>query len=223
MADRVDLSVEVPGLRVDYSGDPALFDEVVKGMLAPVARGGWRAAPSSAAGIARAEAAPADLLPAPTTPGPAPDLRAPALAVPAPPPAPAPRESAAAQARAAQGQPYNPLGAPPAAFPRATGAAAFDPTPLYAALAKEDRRRADRDAVLLALVALAASGKRDSTPAEITGHIAAGGFPAEDLHARPILAKLSHRKGLAAPGVLPGTFRATPAGVAYILRRARGA
>ncbi len=124
--------------------------------------------------------------------------------------------------------------APPAAAPRApapepapplptAGSMPFDPAPLYAILARDDARRAERAAVLLALVALASAGKRDVTPAEITAHLSASGFPCRGLKARPILAKLSLRKGLAAPGILPNTFRATPAGVAHILRRARGA
>ena len=112
-----------------------------------------------------------------------------------------------------------PSPAPPAPAPAALP---FDPAPLYAALAKEDVRRAERDAVLLALVALAAGGKRDAAPAEITAHLAAHGFPSKDLKARPILAKLSARKGLVAPGILPNTWRATPAGVAHVLRRGRG-
>jgi hypothetical protein len=176
VAERVHLSVEVPGLRVEFAGGLDLFEEVVRDMVSPVARGARR--------LRLVEEAPAAVeAPAP-------------LPIPsAPPPAPA--------------------------LPTA-GSMAFDPTPLYALLAKEGARRAERDAVLLALVAMASAGKRDVTPSEISAHLEASGFPTGDLKARPILAKLSLRKGLAAPGVLPGTFRATPAGVAHILRRSRG-
>ena len=186
MAERVHLCVEVPGLKVEFRGDRALFDEVVKEMVAPVARGARR--------IRIVEDEPSVV----------PPIVAPAVGPPV-------------QVPATHRAP-----APVPALPTA-GSMPFDPTPLYALLAKDDARRAERDAVLLALVALAAAGRRDVTAAEITTHLAASGFPTKDLKAKPILAKLSLRKGLAAPGILPNTFRATPAGVAHILRRGRGA
>jgi hypothetical protein len=203
MSDRVSMTVEVEGLRIEFRGGAGLFDDVMRGLLGPLARG------------ARPFPAPAPVgepAPAPLMEEPAPRVFA--EAPPAPPP-PSFRPPA-----------FPPAAAPPtpaAAPPRPSGPApAFDPAPLYAILAKEDGRRAERDAVLLALVALAASGKRDATAAEITAHLTAAGFPADGLKPKPILAKLSHRKGLAAPGLLPGTFRATPAGVSYVLRHARG-
>ncbi|MCK6481794.1 MAG: hypothetical protein L6R43_17115, partial [Planctomycetes bacterium] len=104
----------------------------------------------------------------------------------------------------------------------AAAAAAWDPTPLYARLAGEESRKGERDAVLLALVSLGAAGQRDAAPAEVVAHMVKHGFPGKDVKARPILAKLCHRKGLAVPGLLPNTFRATPAGSAYIWRRAKG-
>lgn len=201
MGGRVDVAVEVPGLRVEFSGETALFDEVVRGMLAPVARGTWHSDGTALPPLSAEAPLPAP----PAVEGPVPALSASFAAVAAPAPASAPAAPPAAPAAAA--------------VPDRPG---FDPAPLYAALARDEGRRAEKDAVLLALVALAAAGKRDATPAEITAHLASGGFPAAGLHPRPILAKLSHRKGLAAPGVLPGTYRATPAGVTYILRRARG-
>jgi hypothetical protein len=213
MGARVEVAVEVPGLRVEFSGETALFDEVVRGMLAPVARGAW----ASGGGALPPPSAEAPLPIPLAVEGPSPARSGPSEAVPFR--APAPRGRAA---------PEVPPAAAPAASPAAAAAAAvpdrpgFDPAPLYAALARDEGRRAEKDAVLLALVALAAAGKRDATPAEITAHLSSGGFPAAGLHPRPILAKLCHRKGLAAPGLLPGTYRATPAGVTHILRRARG-
>lgn len=197
MDKRVSMAVEVDGLRIEFDGGAGLFEEVVKGLLDPLARGA-RPFPAAAA----------EPVPAPRTA----ESPSPSFAEAIPLPAPPPLRSAPPPPAAASPAPSRPSGPAPA----------FDPAPLYAILAKEEGRRAERDAVLLALVALAASGKRDSTPAEILSHLAAAGFPAEGLKPKPILAKLSHRKGLAAPGLLPGTFRATPAGVSYVLRHARG-
>jgi len=212
MGDRVAVAVEVPGLKIEFAGGSSLYEEIVMGLVAPVARGAWRPVTTVSGGAfpgtplpaalaaARDPAPPAADLPAPASPARVPEPVRSFAAPPAPPSPPAPA-------------PSRPAGSGPA----------FDFSPLYAILAREEGRRAGKDAVLLALVAMAAAGKRDASPAEIAAHLEAGGFPAGDLRPRPILAKLSHRKGLAVPGLLPGTYRATPAGVTYILRRARGA
>jgi hypothetical protein len=205
MDRRVSVSVQVEGMSLEYRGGADLYEDLVRGMAESLARGGRRRV---AAGPIRLAADPEDAGASPAAaPGPAPVLAAPAPPPPSP-AAPSPSPSSPAP--------------PPARAASAAGAPAFDATPLYAVLAREGGRRAEKDAVLLALVALAASGRRDASPAEITSHLEAGGFPAKGLKPRPILAKLGHRKGLVVPGVARGTFRATPAGVTYILRRARG-
>ncbi len=239
MNDRVALTVEIQGLRIEYRGGSSLFEDVVRRLVDALARGARPVlAPVPAAGILAAgfpavgfpavgfpaAGFPGAGFPATVEEGPAPrgTVAAAPSALDRAPPHQVPMD------RALPDRALLPAPAPaPQASPRPVPAGGgpgpgFDPAPLYAALAKEGGRRAERDAVLLALVALAASGKRDATPAEITAHLAAAGFPARDLKAKPILAKLSHRKGLAAPGLLPGTFRATPAGFAFVLRHARG-
>ncbi len=197
MARRVEMSVEVAGFRLEYGGGAELFETVVRGAVGPLARGEWRPS-GNGPGIA-----PSGLL-LPDSAPPSPEV---------PPPSPAPASAFAPAPLIA------PASDPAAAAPDV--AAAWDPGPLYARLAKEEGRRAERDAVLLALVSLAVSGKRDSAPAEVVAHMEAHGFPSGDIKPRPVLAKLCHRKGMAVPGVLPNTFRATPAGSAYIWRKSR--
>ena len=211
MSKRVALAVEVPGVRIAFDGEADLYAGLVLGLLEPLARGGWRAGgaptgfPSPAGPPAAVPGGPGSAPASPAAAAPvAPAAGASAASVPGPAPMPA----------AARSSPPPP---PRAASP---GAAEILDS-LYAALANEGGRRAERDAALLALLALAAGGKRDATPAEIVAHLSSRGYPAGDLKPRPILAKLCHRKGMAAPGILPHTFRATPAGTALILRRAR--
>jgi hypothetical protein len=201
MAKRVSLKVEVPGLHVEFEGDAALYEGVLRDVLEPLARGAWRGSgPMGAApeGPSGAE------FPSPAAPAAA-DRAAPE----------APRREAP-----------SPAPEPPAPAPAAPVTAAaprdWDPAPLYRALAGGGGRRSEKDAVLLALVDLGLSGKRDSSPAEIVSHLEARGFPASDLKPKPILAKLCHRKGLALPGILPNTFRASPSGTAHVWRLARG-
>jgi pyruvate/2-oxoglutarate dehydrogenase complex dihydrolipoamide acyltransferase (E2) component len=195
MPRRVAMKVEVQGLHISFEGGEELYESVMRRVLAPLAQARWRA-PLVLSGPALPTIAEAPSGPA-------------ASAHPAPAPAARPGLAAAVAAPA------------PAPDPAAGAAPAFDPAPFYARLAAEAGRRAEKDAVLLALVSLGVAGKRDSTPAEVLAHLEAHGYPTEDLKPRPILAKLCHRKGLAAPGILPNTFRATPAGSAHVWRRSR--
>jgi hypothetical protein len=184
MPQRTAVHVEVPGLRIDYEGGEALYREVLREIVSPIAGGAWRT------------------VGAPLVVDP------PCIVAEERPSAPAAREAPAAPA---------PLPSAPAPTRAAAG---FDPERLLSRLAAEGGRRSEKDAVLLALVALGGAGRRDATPAEIVAHLESRGYAARELKPRPILAKLSHRKGLVAPGVLPNTFRATPAGSAYIWKRA---
>jgi len=189
MTRRASISVEVPGLALFYDGDEWLFEVEVRPMLDGVVRGTWRRegplpqAPEGPAGPPDADAAPTAV--AERTPAPSP------AAAPAPAPARAPD-------------------AAPAARP-GPGAPSIDFRPLLSALAKEKGRRAEREAVLAALAGMAAEGTRDATAAEVVAWLEKRGFPARELKPRPILAKLCHRKGLAVPGLMKNTYRATPA------------
>jgi len=230
--DRVVLSFEIEGLRLRFEGSRAFYEETLRDALVPVATGRWRAPvpppPSPTAVVARAVAAEAA---APTVfvaeeedaaeqEGPAPHPSSPSRPTPSifrppafPPSSPAPASSPP--------PPAPPPAPAPRPAPRAAESAALDATALYARLAKDEARRSERDAVLLALVALAIAGKKDATPAEVLAHMEAHGFPSRDVKAKPVLAKLCHRKGMAAPGLLPNTFRVTPAGAAHIFRRSK--
>lgn len=199
MASSVAMRVEVPGLRIEYEGGEGTCREILSEVLGPVARGSWRASgPPLAVEPVIPQADAPGRSPAGIPEHPAPS----AGSAPAAAPAPAP----SSPAREGSSRPVE-----------------FDPARLLARLVAEGGRRSEKDAVLLALVALGSEGRRDATPAEILAHLEARGYAARDLKPRPILAKLSLRKGLVAPGVLPNTFRATPAGSAYIWKRAAGA
>jgi len=130
---------------------------------------------------------------------------------------PGPVEEAGTTPPPAEEAPAREVSAPP---PRPTEEA-FDFRPLLASLGREKGRRAEREAVLAALTGLASEGRRDATPAEVVEWLEARGFPVEGLHPRPILAKLCHRKGMAVPGILRNTYRATPAGAAHVARLIR--
>jgi hypothetical protein len=193
MARRASVSIEVPGLALSFHGDQDLFAREVQPILDGVVRGTWRKS--------------GPLPVAPGGPAGPDEYPAPAAA-----PAPAPAAAAPAPATAAS----------PAAAPAAPGAGT-DFRPLLASLAKGEGRRAEREAVLVALAGLASEGKRDATAPEVVAWLEKRGFPARGLHPRPILAKLCHRKGLAVPGLQKNTFRATPAGIAHVARALRGA
>jgi hypothetical protein len=92
---------------------------------------------------------------------------------------------------------------------------------LYAALATHEGRRGEKDAVLLALVSLAVEGKRDVTAADVMNHLESQGYPVKGLKAKPILHKFMSRKNLVVPGLLPNTFRATPAAGGHVTTRLR--
>ena len=213
MANSVKAAVDAPGLRLRFEGSREAWERAVLPLLGPVAQGAWRAdvpIPVEPAGPAAPDSAQAP----PPAPGPAAAVPAAVAGATAPSPdatrAPAPSRAPPAAAP------------PPPPPPAAAAAASWDPAPVYARLLKEEGRKADRDAVLLALVSLAAAGRRDATPAEVLSHMQKNGYPSAGVKARPVLAKLCHRKGMAVPGLLPNTFRATPAGSAYIWRRAKG-
>ena len=195
MARRASVSIEVPGLALSYDGDEALFDAEVRPMLDGVVRGTWRRE------------------------GPLPQA-------PAGPDGPAGGEELeAAPAPAATRPPATPAAtaAAPHPAPAAPERVSIDFRPLLASLAQEKGRRAEREAVLAALAGLAAEGTRDATAPEVVAWLEKRGFPARALKPRPILAKLCHRKGLAVPGLMKNTYRATPAGVAHVARALRGA
>jgi hypothetical protein len=149
---------------------------------------------------------------------PAAALFGPPGAVASPPPPPV-----AAYRPAPHAAPAVPTPAPaapaPAAPARGIGGSGWDPDRMIRALAGLESRTAERDAVLTAVVGLAAEGKKDSTPADIKAWLAKHGFPVGDLHVKPILGKLHSRHNHVVPGMLPGTFRPTPAGTAHLFRR----
>ncbi len=220
--DRVAISLEVAGIRLHFEGSRSFYEECLRETLAPLAEGRWREGPvpvspvaAVAAAVAAGDAEAAALQP---------DASVVAeLAPPAPPPPPPMVERR--QAAAPQWSPLSlpvppPVPARPAArasYP-AADAPTIDSRALYGRLANEEARRAERDAVLLALVSLAIAGRRDATPSDVLDHMEENGYPVDGVKAKPVLAKLCHRRGLAVPGLLPNTFRATPAGAAHIFR-----
>jgi hypothetical protein len=240
MSERVEVTLEVPGLRIAFEGNPGLYEEAVRPLMESAARGvvaraGWVVGPEGPdpcveprdGGAIRGVAGSTASVEASAAASAAVDFRA------ASPRHAAPwersgREAAETEAASppSRSTPSPSSSSVSSVAPTPTPASAtrgFDPTALYAALSADGNRRGEKDAVLLALVALAAAGKRDATPAEILAHLGTHGFPVKGLLPRPILAKLASRKGFAAPGLLPGTYRATPTGAAHVLRRTRGA
>jgi len=205
MGERVKVSVEVPGMRLEFEGPPGLYEDLVKDLIRPVAEG--RAATRGGTppeGPAGPQGEPVD--------------GAAAAEATSRPPIPLP--AAPAPAATAEGSPRATRPSPPSR--ETPSEPSWNPDPLYARLAKEERRRAEKDAVLCALVSLAAEGRRDALPSEVLAHLATHGYPASKLKPKPILQKLAHRTGLVVPGIPPGSFRATPAGSAHIWKRARG-
>ena len=210
MERRASVSIEVPGLALSFDGDQALFDREVKPILDGVVRGTWRK--SGPLPVAPEGPTGPDEFPAPPS---APDGATGGK----PDSAPVPAAAATAPSSAPSAAP---IGATEGKPTPATAGAGTDFRPLLAVLARGEGRRAEREAVLVALVGLASEGTRDATPPEVVAWLEKRGFPARGLHPRPILAKLCHRKGLAVPGLQKNTFRATPAGIAHVARALRG-
>jgi hypothetical protein len=255
---RCSVAVQVPGFRMKYEGSQALYEDLLRDAVQPVADGQWRSRPAEAPAAAAAPPAPAPApalprtappapaaAPAPWSPAPAvagwtaaPAAPARPFAVPhAPPPTLEERVAAAARGsglpapaapvaavpgRPAPAVPGRPAPAPaPAAPARGVGGSGWDPAAMIRALAGKDNRSAEKDAVLTAVVGLAAEGKRDCAPADIKAWLERHGFPAGEIHVKPILGKLHSRHNHVVPGILPGTFRPTPAGTAHIFRRSQ--